>query len=199
MKHIVLLLILPCFLVISCNNKKNAVNNSKTDSTGSNVVNVETDNKKTGTEVGQQQKDELEKMTPLTKDELTALVPSELMASPRSGLDVSTSMGTLVASADYKVNDTAAIKLEIVDCAGPGGAGMFGTQYLNMLNVNSDDEDEYIKTIDLNGGKAFENCKKNRNRCSVAWFDGKRFLISLTGDNIGIDALKDLAGKVKIR
>ena len=91
------------------------------------------------------------------------------------------------------------LKLEIVDCAGPGGAGLFSMQYLNMINVNSDDEDEYVKTIDFNGGKAMQNCKKKRNKCTLVYFTSNRFLISLEGDNVGIEALKDVAKTLKIK
>jgi hypothetical protein len=108
-------------------------------------------------------------------------------------------MGATVANADYKINDSTNLKLEIVDCAGPGGAGMFGMQYLDMINVNSDDEDEYEKTIDFNGGKAFENCKKNYNKCSITFLSGNRFLLSLRGENVGISELKDLAKGLNIK
>lgn len=144
-------------------------------------------------------KEGLAKLTPLTPDELKALVPQELMGAAVSDVDVNVAMGAAVATADYKINDSADLKLEIVDCAGPGGAGIFGMQYINMIDVNSDDEDEYVKTIDFNGGRAFENCKKKKNRCTIAFMSGNRFLVSLRGDNVGIDALKDLAKGLRIK
>ena len=121
------------------------------------------------------------------------------MDATASDVDVNAAMGATVANADYKINDSTNLKLEIVDCAGPGGAGMFGMQYMDMINVNSDDDEEYVKTIDFNGGKAFENCKKKKNRCTIAFMSGNRFLVSLRGDNVGIDALKDLAKGLKIK
>ncbi|MEI2739032.1 MAG: hypothetical protein V9F01_09625 [Chitinophagaceae bacterium] len=124
----------------------------------------------------QKVKEELGKLTPLTAEELKALVPEQLMGATRSDVDVNAAMGASVASADYQVNDSTDIHLNIIDCAGPGGAGIYGMQYLGLFNIQQEDEDEYTKTIDFNGGKAFENCQKTRNDCTLTYFGGSRFL-----------------------
>ena len=199
MKTIVALLLVASLIFAACNNDKPKDSITISDKDGKEKITIDPTKMQDAAQDMQQLKEELTKLTPLTPDELKALVPEELMGAARAGLDVNAAMGATVANADYKINDSTKLKLEIVDCAGPGGAGMFGMQYLNMINVNSDDEDEYVKTIDFNGGKAFENCKKNRNRCTLAYFSGNRFLVSLRGDNVGIDALKDLAKGLKIK
>lgn len=199
MKNIFTLLLLSSLIFIACNNDKPKDGITVSDKDGKKQVTIEPGKLKDAAQDMQQLKEELTKLTPLTTDELKTLVPRELMGTAATDIDVNAAMGATVANANYKINDSTDLKLEIVDCAGPGGAGMFGLQYINMLNVNSDDEDEYVKTIDFNGGKAFENCKKNRNRCTLAYFSGNRFLISLRGDNVGIDALKDLAKGLSIK
>lgn len=199
MKTIVALLLVASLIFAACNNDKPKDSITISDKDGKEKITIDPTKMQDAAQDMQQLKEELTKLTPLTPDELKALVPEELMGAARAGLDVNAAMGATVANADYKINDSTKLKLEIVDCAGPGGAGMFGMQYLNMINVNSDDEDEYVKTIDFNGGKAFENCKKNRNRCTLAYFSGNRFLVSIRGDNVGIDALKDLAKGLKIK
>ena len=199
MKTIVALLLVASLIFAACNNDKPKDSITISDKDGKEKITIDPTKMQDAAQDMQQLKEELTKLTPLTPDELKALVPEELMGAARAGLDVNAAMGATVANADYKINDSTKLKLEIVDCAGPGGAGMFGMQYLNMINVNSDDEDEYVKTIDFNGGKAFENCKKNRNRCTLAYFSGNRFLVSIRGDNVGIDVLKDLAKGLKIK
>jgi len=185
-------------LLMACNSKpKNSVTVTSKD--GKETASIDPEKAKDGLAELQKTKDELEKLTPLTKDELTAVMPAELMGAQRSDVNVESSMGTAVANASYQVNDSAKLQLEVVDCAGAAGAGLFGMQYMGMINMNSDDEDEYVKTIDLNGAKAFENCKKKKSRCTIAYFSGNRFLVSLRGDNIGVDALKELAGRLKIK
>ena len=199
MKKVIAPLLVLSLFFMACNNNKSKDDVTISDENGKKEVSVDLNQAKDAALDMQKKKDELSKLTPLTTDELKALVPKELMGAAVSDIDVNTAMGGTVANADYKINDSVDLKLEIVDCAGPGGAGMFGMQYLNMINVNSDDEEEYVKTIDFNGGKAFENCKKKRNRCTLAYFTGDRFLVSLRGDNVGMDALKDLAKELKIK
>jgi len=199
MKRIIAPLFLCSLIFIACNNNKSKENTTSIDTAGKQPVTITTNEVKEATQDMQQLKEELTKMTPLSADELKTRVPDELMGVTTTNVDVNAAMGASVANADYKINDSAKLKLEIVDCAGPGGAGIFDLQYLGMLNVNTDDENEYVKTIDFNGGKAFENCKKNRNHCIFAYFSGNRFLVSLTGDNVGIDALKDVAKGLEIK
>ncbi|HEV7781175.1 MAG TPA: hypothetical protein VGO58_07895 [Chitinophagaceae bacterium] len=199
MKKIVVLLLSSSLLLIACNNDKPKDSITITDKEGKEKITVSPSEIKNDMEAMLQRKEELSAMTPLTADELKALIPEELMGGVRTDLDINSAMGATVANADYIIKDSIKLKLEVVDCAGPGGAGMFGMQYLNMFNVNSDDDDEYVKTIEVNGGKAFENCKKKRNRCTLVWFSGNRYLVSLRGDNTGIDALKDGAKGLDIK
>ena len=117
----------------------------------------------------------------------------------REFIRLAAAMGASTAEAKYKINDSADIKVSIIDCAGPGGAGIYSMQYLGMLNIQQDDEDEYTKTIDFNGGKAFENCRKDRNECTFTYFSSGRLLISLEGDNVGINTLKDVAKSFKTK
>ncbi len=199
MKHFFVSFIISSLLFVSCNDDKSKDTDAATNKNDKEQSAVDSGKVKDASNDMQQLKEELSNLTPLTPDELKEKVPEQLMDATASDIDVNAAMGATVANADYKVNDSTNLKLEIVDCAGPGGAGMFGMQYLDMINVNSDDEEEYVKTIDFNGGKAFENCKKKRNRCTIAFMSGNRFLVSLRGDNVGIDALKDLAKGLKIK
>jgi hypothetical protein len=199
MKQFFASFIISSLLFVSCNNDKskdNSIVNTKEDKE---KVVIDPNQVKDAAKDMQLLKEELSNLTPLTVDELARKVPALLMGAVAFDIEVNAAMGATVANADYKINDSTNLKLEIVDCAGPGGAGMFGMQYLNMINVNSDDEEEYVKTIEFNGGKAFENCKKKRNRCTIAFLSGNRFLVSLRGDNVGIDALKDLAKGLNIK
>lgn len=199
MKTLILLL-LTSFFYLACNNDKPKTGEIViTDDKGNEKAVIVPTGGQNGLQEMMQRKEELAKLTPLTAEELTALVPAELMGVRQTNLDIDAAMGASVASADYKINDSVKLKLDIVDCAGPGGAGMFGAQYLNMFEVNTDDDDEYVKTIEFNGGKAFENCKKKRNRCTLVWFSANRYLVSLRGDNVGIEALKEQAADLKIK
>ncbi|MCY7309230.1 MAG: hypothetical protein LH619_00500 [Chitinophagaceae bacterium] len=199
MKSILAPLLVSSLIFIACNNEKPKDSITDSSKDGKEQVIVDPNKVEDVIQDMQQLKEDLTKLTPLTTDELKAKLPEQLMDAAVSDVDVNAAMGATVANANYKINDSTSLKLEIVDCAGPGGAGVFSLQYLNMINVNSDDEVEYVKTIDFNGGRAMENCRKNRNRCTLAFFSGNRFLVTLRGDNVGIDALKDVAMKLNLK
>lgn len=186
-------------ILIACNNNKTKNTATFTSEDGKEQVTVDMNEMKNAAQDMEKMKAELSTLTPLTTGQLTALVPEKLMGADRRDLDVTAAMGASVASASYKINDSTDIKLNIFDCAGPGGAGIYSMQYLGMFNIQQDDEDEYTKTIDFNGGKAFENCKKTRNECTLTYFSGGRFLITLEGDNVGIDGLKQAAKGLDIK
>lgn len=192
-------LLFSIILIASCNNNKPKDTVTVTSEDGKEQITVDVKQMQDAAQDMEKMKEELGKLTPLTADQLKALVPEQLMGAGRTDLDITAAMGASVASADYKINDSTDIKLSIIDCAGPGGAGIYNMQYLGMFSFQEDDEDEYTKTIDFNGGKAFENCKKTRNECTLTYFSGGRFLISLEGDNVGIDALKGAAKGMNIK
>ena len=193
MKTIVALLMASALFITACNNNKPKDSVTITSEDGTEQVTVDANQMQNAAEEMEKTKDELGKLTPLTADELKAIFPAEVMGTAVSGLEVASAMGASTAEAKYKVNDSTDIKISIIDCAGPGGAGIYSMQYLGMMNIQQEDEDEYTKTIDFNGGKAFENCRKDRNECTLTYFSGGRLLISLEGENVGINTLKDVA------
>ena len=199
MKKVIAPLLVSSLLFIACNNNKPKDSVTITSEDGKEKVTINPNEMQNAAMDMQKNKEELSKLTPLSSDELKALIPEQLMGATRSNLDVNAAMGASVASAQYKIDDNRDIKLNVIDCAGPGGAGIYAMQYLGMFNIQQDDENEYIKTIDFNGGKAFENCKKTRNECTLTYFSSGRFLISLEGDNVGIDELKGVAKGLNIK
>jgi hypothetical protein len=185
-------------LIIACNNKAKETT-TVTSKDGTEQVTIDPKKLQEAAQDMQKIKEELTNLKPLTADELKAYFPAQLMGAPAADLEVSAFSGASVAEAKYKINDSADIKLTVIDCAGPGGAGIYNMQYLGMYNFEEDNDEEYTRSIDFNGGKAFENCKKTRNDCTFTYFSGGRFLISLEGDNVGIDALKNVAKGLNIK
>ena len=199
MKRIASLLLAMVILVTSCNNKKPKDTVTITNKEGTEQVTMDPTQMQKAAQDMVKMKEELTKLTPLSGDELKKQLPAQLMGAPSSDVDVSAAAGATIANADYKINDSTDIKLTIIDCAGPGGVGIYSMQYLGMYNIQQDDEDEYTRTIDFNGGKAFENCKKKRAECTLTYFSGNRFMVTMEGDNVGIDALKNAANGLNIK
>jgi hypothetical protein len=122
-----------------------------------------------------------------------------MLGNKRTNFQANSAMGAGFASGDYKVNDSTNIKLNIFDCAGTAGAGIYSLQYLGMMNMQQESDNEYTKTIDFNGGKAYEHCDKINKDCTLTYFSGGRFLITLEGDHVVADALKDAAKGLNIK
>lgn len=147
----------------------------------------------------EKQKEELGKLTPISLDELKAMVPETMLGAARTNLDVNAAMGAGVATADYELNENSSATLTIIDCAGPGGAGIYSMQYLGLVNINENNEEEFTRTVDYNGGKAFEHCDKTTNDCAFTYFAGGRFLVTLEAANISVDELRKAAGSLNMK
>ncbi len=141
--------------------------------------------------------EELQKLTPYTLDEMKALLPETFAGANRSNMNVASAMGTSVAEADYEINDTTSVTLKIFDCAGEAGAGIYSMQFLGMMNLQQETEDEITRTIDFNGTKAVEQFEKDGSRASFVWVAKERLLVTLEGENTRIEPLRQLAGSLK--
>ena len=144
MKRIPFLLLVATTVLAACNNKKPG---EKKTVTITPIQNVADD--------VQKQKEALNKLQPLSLDQLKAMIPESLIGAKRTNSEANSSMGAGLAYAEYALNDSTQISLNIYDCAGPAGAGIYSMQYLGLFNPQEENDEEYTKTIDFNGGKAF--------------------------------------------
>ena len=183
-------------LIVSCKNNESSTQTGTTDS-----ITVKKDSTANIDPSDLQQiKTELENLTPMSEQELSALLPSDLSGITGSEKVTSTGMGVLSVSAIYQKNDSTSIKVEIVDCAGPAGAGLFSVQYAGIdENLTGDDESTF-KVTTFKGFKAIESCLKTRPEdCTFTWFDGKRLLVFMEGKNSGLEQLKRSAVELELQ
>ena len=199
MRHLSFLIMAAVLLFSACNNNKKPADVTVVSENGKEKVSVDMNKMEKASAEMQKMSEDLQKLSPLSLDQLKAMIPEELMGGKRSSYNATSAMGTGVVNAEYKINDSTDIKLMVYDCAGPGGAGIYSMQYLGMFNMESENEHEYTKTIEFNGGKAIEKCQKDRNDCSLTYFTGTRFLVELEGDNVGINGLKQAANSLNIK
>lgn len=198
MKKIIQLFLAISILFTACDNIKSGASDiASKDST----VNSLPDSKAIQNEPAsiEENKVELSNMTPLTMDELKALIPAALLSVAGTNVIANNSMGAGLATADFKLSDSTSIILNIYDCAGSAGAGIYSMQYLGVLTMQKDNQVEYRKTVDFNGSKAIEHCKRLTNDCNFTYLAGDRYLITLEGDNVGIDVLKQAARALNIK
>jgi len=189
--------VIALLLFASCKNKKTAEEKAA-DELKDNITNMVDQIKDNSADI-QKGKEELEKLEPLSLDELKKLIPESLMGAKRSEYNVSKAMGAGFATGEYEINDSTKINLNIYDCAGTAGAGIYSMQYLGlgMTNIEQDSDEEYTKTINYGDGKAYEHCQKQRNDCTLTWFAGGRFLVTLDGDNVNAEGLKQAGKELK--
>ncbi len=164
MKRLSLFLFASVIFLAACNNNKPKDSITVTSEDGKEKVTIDPTQMQKAAEDMEKQKAELEKLPPLTLDQLKALLPETLMGVPRKSYEATSSMGAGLATAEYEINDSMDVKLNIYDCAGPAVQVFIDMQYLGMMNIQQESDDEYTKTIDFNGGKAFEHCDKSNQR-----------------------------------
>ncbi len=199
MKRISSFLLAGFVFLAACNNDKKSGEATITSDDGNEKVTIDVNQMQQAADAMEKKKEELTKLTPLTTDQLKALLPETFMGGKRTEYNVANTMGTGIATGEYQVNDSVNVKLMIYDCAGTGGAGIYSMQYLGMMNFQQDSDEEYTKSVDFNGAKAFEHCEKATNDCTFTFFGGERFLVTLQGDHTGADALKQAAGSLNLK
>lgn len=195
MKLIILIFMIATLFLHSCNNNKTTettkVSSSEKKMTPDSTLIAHPDIEK--------QKEELIKLTPLPAEQLKAMVPETLMGGQRKNHDVNASIGTNVASGEYEISDSTSITLNIYDCSGAGGSGIYGMHLTRLANDLHDNADDYKKSVAFNGDKAFEQYDKVNNECTFSYFTGGRYLVTLEGHGIGADALKQAAKELNIK
>lgn len=199
MKRLSFYFLASVIFLAACNNKKPKDSITINTEDGKGTVTIDPSKMQNAAEEMEKQKTELEKLTPLTLEQLKALLPETMMGVPRKKYETSNAMGAGLATAKYEVNDSMDVTLNIYDCAGPGGAGIYSLQYLGMMNLQQESDEEYTKSVDFNGGKAYEHCNKTTNDCTLTYFAGGRYLVTLEGDHVGADALKQAAKGLDIK
>ena len=199
MKQSVLLLYSGFVLLTACNNNKKPGEVTVTSEDGKTTAKIETAGLSQSAEDIQKKLEELQKLSPYTLDQMKAKLPEELAGAKRSSFSANSAMGAAFAEAEYKINDSTEFKVNLYDCAGQAGAGIFNMQYMTMMNIQSETDNEYTKTVDFNGGKAIENVKKDNSRSSLTYLAADRLLVTLEGRNTGIDMLKKVAGSLNLK
>ncbi|MDP4263462.1 MAG: hypothetical protein Q8941_13125 [Bacteroidota bacterium] len=146
-----------------------------------------------------QKMEELKKLTPLTLDQLKALLPEEFMGMKRSSFNANAMMGTSTCTATYKTDDGKQLRVSLFDGAGEAGASLVGLRFYNLWNFERQDDNGYEKTVDFNGGKAIEKYAKYNDEYGLTYVANDRLLVSLEGEKMGLDAIKDAAKNLSLK
>ena len=132
--------------------------------------------------------EELKKLPPVSTETMKSFFPEEVMGIKRSSYNVSSAMGYSVGSAEYRKDDNVKYEVGIYDCTGEAGAVFYYSSWAGM-NLQSESDDGYTKTVTYNGVKALEAYTKSNNQHTLHFLGGDRFWVMIEG-NDGIDNLK---------
>ena len=146
-----------------------------------------------------QKMEDLKKLTPLSLDQLKALLPEEVNGIKRSSYNANSTMGFSIAEAEYEKDENTDLKLVIYDCAGEAGAGIFGMAYWTKMNMQSESSDGYVKTVDFNGTKAVETYEKGANETALTYVVNDRLMVVITGRNMDNNALRQVAQNLNLK
>lgn len=203
MKHFLLSALTSILIVSSCGSDDPKIKSVEKNEDGTTTTtSYDADNLKKMAESGDEmtkKMEELKKLTPLSLDQLKALLPEELNGMKRTNYNTHSMMGYAVAEAEYKSEDNKELKVVIYDCAGEAGAGMYSITYWGAMNFQQESETEYTKTIEFNGEKAIENYKKDANISTLTYVASDRLVAVLTGNNMDPSAVKDAAQKLNLK
>ena len=198
MKHLLIPFFAAISLLSACNNNKKP-GITVTSEDGKTTTTIQPNELAKVSEDFQKKTEELQKLSPYTLDQMKAMLPDELAGAKRSKFSANSAMGAAYAEGEYPINDSTELELKIFDCAGQAGAGIYSMQFLGMMNFESENDDEYTKTIEFNGAKAVEHLNKSNNRSTLTYLAADRLLVTLEGTNTGIDLLKQAAASLSLK
>ena len=201
MTRLIPLLFAVVILLAACNNNKSKETNStatnnETTTNGTTNTNPATNN--TGSDDMVKAMEQMKKMPALSTDQIKSIFPETLIGMKRVSYSANSMLGYGVGEARYKSDDGKEIKVSIWDCVGEAGVGFYNLMYWGM-NMESEDENGYKKTITYNGTKAIESYEKNQERYGLMFPANNRLLVNVEGDNTGLDMVKQAAGGLNLK
>lgn len=195
--------VLICFCILAIVSCKNG-NSEKSGNTSSNdktsvFQKVENINKLSEiADESNKRIEELKKIPAVSNDALKSFFKEEIVGIKRSSFSVQNSMGYAVGQATYKKNDTAEYRISIYDCAGEMGSGFYSMMAMTRLNIETEDENGYEKTIDFMGSKALKSYKKYNEHFSLSFISAERFWVQAEGDHTSFQDLEVFINSIDI-
>ena len=141
----------------------------------------------------------LKNITPLTNDELKAVLPEILLGLKRKELSVGDNAMMNLSTAEAKYADDAGkrVNVEIVDGAGETGSTMVSIMMMG-LNVNKEKTTEFgfEKSTEINGVKSIVSERKEGENINseIQTVLKNRYLVTLKADGFSYEQLKSALG-----
>jgi hypothetical protein len=199
MKQLLLPALLATLTFTACNNDKKVTATEKSADGTETTTSVDVKAMSSSADEMTKKMEALKKLTPLTTDQLKALLPEEINGIKQTEYNTSAAAGYALAQGEYKKDDSTEVELMIYDCAGEAGSAWYSLSYWGAMNYQQENSSEYTKTIDFMGGKALENYHKNNHETTLTYVTNDRLLVVLKGRNMSPDEIKAAAQSLKLK
>ncbi|TQV61992.1 MAG: hypothetical protein FNT15_08200 [Sulfurovum sp.] len=205
MKKKYALLFAMMLILSACGNKEDNstqgssnVEKSAEDMNKDEVKNLQEAGEKMASEVGKLTSDELKSATPLTNEQLKELLPDKINGMERKKFSVG-QLGMHIVDASYEDGDKT-ISLSILDGAGEAGSAMIGMMQMGIsAGAETEDENGYMKPIEIDGEKGVEKQEKfnggEKVENSITLIVSERFMLTVTGNGKDVDELRKVINK----
>lgn len=146
------------------------------------------------TEDWEEKQKELAALTPLTNDEIKALLPESLSGMKRTKFTVgdASMMGLVLGQATYSDGQDKSVELSIIDGAGETGSGMIAI-YVMALSMEMEEETEtgFSKTTTIDGHRATVEEERGEGwiNSEIASLVSDRYLVTLNGTGLSYNEL----------
>lgn len=145
-----------------------------------------------------------ESVQPVDFRKLTVLLPERLSGFERtnSGGEKSSVMGMATSKAEAEYHDeqqSSRIDISINDLGSVRGFGMLGFNWLS-LDIDKENDQGFERTLKYDGYPAYEKFEQGSDwsRGEMSVFVGDRFIVTVKGNGVGNDAIKDALGSVNL-
>jgi hypothetical protein len=197
MKRLIAFLLSISILTVACKGPKDKI--VIKDDKGNKVASASVNETVKKMEESANKAEDLKKLTPLSIEQVKALIPNEVLGMPRTSFEGNSSAGYATAKGTYKGEGDKAVDIEVIDCAGEMGSMIYYGRFFSLWNFERSDDNGYEKTVDFNGGKSIEKYSKSNERYELTSFANERFFVHVEGEKVGLDDIKKVAKDLNLK
>lgn len=145
--------------------------------------------------------EKLAAQTPMTNDEMKALLPESLAGMKRTRFTVgdASMVGLVTGQASYSDDQGKNVDLTIMDGAGEAGSGMIA-MYVMSLSMDMEEETEsgFSKNTTVNGYRATVKEERGEDwiRSEINALVSERYLVTLNGSGLSYNDLEGVFGNL---
>lgn len=142
---------------------------------------------------------DLQKKTPLTKEQFESWLPKTLVDLPLTSSTINMMPGLGSCGGSYNIGNKR-IRLMVIDGAGERGAsGVSSYMFSSKMDYNEENDSRYTKTKFIDGIKVKETYHKSDGNYNISMFYGDRFAVDIETKRISYDELEQIVSTLNLK